>query len=264
MVQPSRCYVLACTPRVGSHLLSDALTATGVAGQPREWLPRFTPETAPKTPLDRMKLVTQPPTGVPYDRDEDAARIRKLIANGTSENGVFGSVVHWMVLPDATRRLQEFLDTREPEPHRVLSAAFPNLSYVWVRRRDRIAQAVSWYKAIQTGVFVGRHGKDAIDESEVLRYDYNRIRHLLSALTSAENGWTSFFSSNGLKPLVLYYEDLAAEYVATVRSVLDYLQVNGDGVEVARPKREKYADALSKEWIEQFKLQHEQARATRR
>src|SRR5215213_3674341 len=154
-MQPARSYVLACTPRSGSHLLSDALTSTRIAGHPREWLPRFTADTAPKTPLDRMRLVTQPPPAA-YDRAADAAHIRKVLAAGTSENGVFGIVIHWLVLPDAVRRLQAFLDIEESAPHRVLSSAFPNLSYVWLRRRDRVAQAVSWYRAIQTGVYVGR------------------------------------------------------------------------------------------------------------
>ena len=262
VVQPSRSYVLACTPRVGSHLLADALTATGVAGHPREWLPRYTPETAPKTPVDRMKLVTQPPPDNAYDMAADAERIRKILTFGTSENGVFGLVVHWLVLQDAVRRLTAFLGTEESEPHRVLSGAFPNLSYVWLRRRDKVAQAVSWYKAIQTGVYVGRHGKDA-GEDERLVFDYAKIRYLLSALTSFENAWTSYFSSNGLTPLVLYYEDLSASYVERVRSVLDFLQLDAAVVDIARPKHEKYADAQSLEWIEQFNRLHKQARSPR-
>ena len=129
-------------------------------------------------------------------------------------------------------------------------------------RRDRVAQAVSWYRAIQTGVYVGRHGKGG-GEAEALRFDYGKIRHLFSAITSSENGWGSFFSSNGLTPLVLYYEDLAARYVDTVRSVLDFLRLDQDGVEVPQPKNEKYADALSLQWIEQFKLEHGRARSAR-
>ena len=262
MEQPSRSYVLACTPRTGSHLLSDALAATGVAGRPREWLPRFTPETAPKTPLERMRLVAQAPPDTAYDPAEDAGHIRRFLEAGTTANGVFGVVVHWPVLHDAVRRLQVFLGTEESAPHRVLSSAFPDVSYVWVRRRDRVAQAVSWYKAIQTGVFVGRHGKGG-GEKEELRFDYGKIRHLLSAVTNSENAWGTYFSSNGLTPLVLYYEDLSARYVSTVRSVLDFLQLDADGVDVVAPKHGKYADALSEAWIEQFRDQHEQARATR-
>ena len=265
MVQPSRSYVLACTPRVGSHLLSDALTATGIAGRPREWLPRFTPETSPKTPLERMKLVTQqPPPDAAHDAAADAEHIRKVLAYGTTENGVFGIVLHWLVVQDAVRRLQAFVGTGESAPHRVLSSAFPNLSYVWLRRRDKVAQAVSWYKAIQTGVYVGRHGKGGAGEDDHLQFDYGQVRYLLTALTSFENAQGLFFSSAGLTPLVLYYEDLAAHYVPTIRSVLDFLQLDAEGVEIASPKREKYADARSLEWIEQFERLHNRARSTRR
>ncbi|HET7460746.1 MAG TPA: Stf0 family sulfotransferase [Longimicrobium sp.] len=264
-MQPTRSYVLACTPRVGSHLLADALTATGIAGRPREWLPRYTAETAPRTPLDRMKLVTQPPPDVAYDPAADAEAIRKFVAAGTTENGVFGTVVHWLVQQDAVRRLRAYAGTDEPAPHRVLAAAFPELSYVWLRRRDKVAQAVSWYKAIQTGVYVGRHGPGgAGPEEEALHFDYGKIRYLLTALTSFENAQGLFFSSSGLTPLVLHYEELAADYVGTVRSVLEFLRLDPDSVEIARPKREKYADAQSREWIEQFTRLHNQSRSTRR
>ena len=145
----------------------------------------------------------------------------------------------------------------------MLSSAFPGLSYVWLRRRDKISQAVSWYKAIQTGTYIGRHAKGGPDEVEPLRFDYGQIRYLLSALTSFENAWGSFFSSNGLTPLVLYYEDLSAQYVSTIRSVLDHLQLDAAAVDIARPKNEKYADARSLEGIEQFELLHGRGRPAR-
>lgn len=264
MVHPTRSYVIGCTPRVGSHLLSNALASTGVAGHPRERFPRFTADTAPRTPVERMRLVTQPPPEATYDPHADAAYVREILATGTSGNGVFGVVVHWFQLQDAVRRLQAYLGTAEAAPHRVLSAAFPGLSYVWIRRRDRVAQAVSWYKSVQTGTYVGRHrpGQGGEDD-EGLRFDYGKIRYLLSAITSFENAWASFFSSNGVTPHVVYYEDLSARYVDTIRSVLGFLQVDGEGVDVAAPKHEKYADAQSQAWIEQFNLLHTQARSPR-
>jgi LPS sulfotransferase NodH len=258
---PSRSYVLACTPRVGSHLLAEALTATGIAGCPREWLPRFAADDAPLTPQDRFRLVTQKPAQQTYDAAADAAYIREMLAARTTRNGVFGIVIHWLMFQDAVRRLQMFLEMKESAPHRVLSSAFPNLSYVWLKRHDKVAQAVSWYKAIQTGSYVGRHGDRGGDEDEHLRFDYGKIRYLLSALTSFENAWGSFFSSNNLTPLVLYYEDLSAGYHATIRSVLDFLQLDADGVDLARPTREKYADAVSLAWVEQFKRMHTRPRS---
>lgn len=256
---PSRSYVIACTPRVGSHLLGNALAATGIAGHPRERFPRFTAQTAPMTPMDRMRLVTQPPPEETYDAVEDAAYVREILASGTTGNGVFGVVIHWFQVQDAVRRLQAYLGTTEAAPHRVLSAAFPGLSYIWLKRRDRVAQAVSWYKSVQTGRYVGRHN----DEDDALRFDYAKIRYLLSAITSFDNAWGSFFSSNGVTPLVLYYEDLSAQYVSTIRSALDGLQLDASGVEVAAPRHGKYADARSQAWIEQFNGLHNRARPVR-
>jgi trehalose 2-sulfotransferase len=256
----SRSYVLACTPRVGSHLLADALTSTRMAGCPKEWLPRFAPDAVPLTPRDRLRLVTQPPSQETYDAAIDGAYVKKVLASGTGENGVFGIVIHWFVLQDAVRRLGAFFETSESAPHRVLSSALPNLSYLWLKRRDKIAQAVSWYTAIQTGTYVGRHARTDAHEDERVRFDYAQIRYLLTAITAFENGWGSFFSASGVKPFVINYEDLSADYVAAIRSVLDFLQLDAAGADIALPKREKYADARSREWIERFKLEHNQAR----
>lgn len=258
-MQPSRSYVIACTPRVGSHLLANALAATRIAGQPRERFPRLTADTAPATAVDRMRLVTQAPPEESYDPVADAEYVREVLAQGTSGNGVFGVVIHWFQVQDAVRRLQAYLDTRESAPHRVLSAAFPNLSYIWLKRRDRVAQAVSWYKSVQTGTYVGRHA----GEGEPLRFDYPKIKYLHSAITSFENAWGSFFSSNRLTPLVLYYEDLSARYADTVRAVLDFLQLDAGGVDIAAPRHEKYADAQSLAWIDEFRRVQGQARSAR-
>jgi LPS sulfotransferase NodH len=255
----SRSYVLACTPRVGSHLLADALTSTRIAGHPKEWLPRFAADAAPLTPRDRLRLVTQPPSQETYDAAIDGAYVEQVLASGTGENGVFGIVIHWFVLQDAVRRLRAFFETSESAPHRVLACAFPNVSYVWLKRRDKIAQAVSWYTAIQTGTYVGRQARTDPHEAERVRFDYAQIRYLLTALTAFENGWASFFAASGVKPLVIHYEELSAQYVAAIRSVLDFLQLDAAGADIALPKREKYADARSREWIERFKREHREA-----
>lgn len=250
---------MACTPRVGSHLLADALTSTRIAGRPREWLPRFAADAVPLTPRDRLRLVTQPPSQETYDPAIDGAYIEQVLASGTSENGVFGIVIHWFVLQDAVRRLRAFFETSESAPHRVLACAFPNVSYVWLKRRDKIAQAVSWYTAIQTGTYVGRHVRTDAHEDARVRFDYAQIRYLLSAITAFENGWGSFFAASGVKPFVIHYEDLSAQYVAAIRSVLDVLQLDAAAADIALPKREKYADARSREWIERFKREHREA-----
>ena len=118
---------------------------------------------------------------------------------------------------------------------------------------------MSWYTAIQTGTYVGRHARTDAHEQERVGFDYAQIRYLLSALTAFENGWASFFAASGVKPLVIHYEELSAQYVAAIRSVLDFLQLDAAGADIAPPKREKYADARSREWIERFKREHREA-----
>ncbi|HEY6924792.1 MAG TPA: Stf0 family sulfotransferase [Steroidobacteraceae bacterium] len=251
---PRRSYIIACTPRSGSHLLADGLTSTAIAGYPVERFPRFTAGTT-FTPAQRDALVFEPPPESSYDAEQDRDYIERVLAEGTSANGVFGVSIHWFQVNDAVRRLKSYLQAHDGGPHEILSRSFPGLSYIWLRRRDKVAQAVSWYKAIQTGRYVKtRDGADSGQRSTPgIAFDYSAIQTYWTALRSSERGWERFFATQAIKPLVLDYETLCIDYEMCVRNVLDFLGLNAHGVAVRASRHEKAADAQSFEWTDRFK-----------
>ena len=251
---PVRSYMICCTPRSGSHLLAAGLTSTGIAGYPVERFPRQ-PEGVKLTAAEADAMVTEAPPESWYDSDLDREYIRHIIEAGTTSNGTFAVTMHWFQVNDAVRRIRDYLRVAGSVPQQIFSLAFPKLSYVWLRRRDKVAQAVSWYRAIQTGRYVKlRDAQDvrAAGDLEVT-FDYSKIRTYWAALRSYDNGWNHFFTGKGLRPFVVHYEDLCNDYERSIRDILSFMELSHEQVSLKVPQFEKSADSRSFEWIARFK-----------
>ncbi len=175
-----------------------------------------------------------------WDRARLARYIAALEAARTGPGGVFGFKLHQQQAVRAfTRkglRVEEF---------------FPELRWVYVRRRDRIRQAVSWLRARQTGAW-----DDASPEESEPQYDAEAIAARLALIERQERGWESYFSEGGLAPLRLDYEEIAEDPVAAARTVLRHVGIQGwEGCEIPRPTRQRQSDTLTEAWVERFRAE---------
>jgi len=249
---PSKSYVICCTPRSGSHFFADGLISTGVAGRPREVFPR---KLVADDAAARDALLTQSPPESSYDDELDAAYVRTILEQGTTPNGIFGTVIHWFQLNDAVRRIQAYLQSKDFTPHEALSGSFPNLSYIWLRRQDKIAQAVSWYKAIETGQYVKLQGAVTDHKQKAsLEFNYDRIKTYWSALRSFDNGWRFFFEANKINPLTIYYEDVCKDYSGSVVTALEFLKLSLPNGFNPKSQFLKIANNESRQWAEKFRM----------
>jgi LPS sulfotransferase NodH len=120
--------------------------------------------------------------------------------------------------------------------------------WILLTRQDRVAQAVSWARALQTNQWIGgeppRHA----------RYSRRLIRRCLSEIVSGEAIWERRFAAAGVEPLRLQYEDLAAAPQLTVRAVLAHLAVSDTSQDaVLAPTLIRQADATNTAWASRFK-----------
>jgi LPS sulfotransferase NodH len=131
---PHLTYFVCTSPRTGSWLLTDMLRQTGIAGRPAE---HFDPNPDHERYwFERLGIASE------------AAYLPKIMGRATTPNGVFGSKLHWYQFG----RLCERLGCTTPHSvPRALASAFPNLRYIWMRRRDVLAQAISLYRAQRPG-----------------------------------------------------------------------------------------------------------------
>ncbi len=243
-------YLICATPRTGSYLLCDALAATGVAGRPTEYL----------MPGYREHWMTE------WGVATYAGFHGRVLADGTTANGVFGAKLH-------AAQLIEFLQRATGRPHigmeerpAVIGEWFPRPRYVWLRRRDAVGQAVSWAKACQTRIWwdadVAPAPPVGEPQPEVLRFDFGFIERSLYSLAEWDGVWRTHFEACGIEPLTIWYEDLVEDHERTVADVLAYL---GLGTPTSPPVStyRRQADASSAAWAARFeRLEHAKREST--
>jgi trehalose 2-sulfotransferase len=250
-----RTYFVCATPRSGSTLLCRSLATTGVAGRPEEYFERLRHSGLPREPREYFKGVDDasllrllPETRPGDSTGADPARdLRRCLAEGTTPNGVFAAKLMWGYFGDLLARLGT---TPDGPAVRALTERFGPLSWIHVTRADKVAQAVSLWRALQTRAW---SASDAPESHPV--YHAGAIAHLRDQLIEQDAAWRGWFAAKAIEPLVVRYERLAADHAATLRDVLAHL-----GLEVERipdPPMDRQGDERSDRWVARFNEEKE-------
>lgn len=241
-------YVILATPRSGSTLLGQGLQATGLAGDPREffghkmafWMERW-----------------QTPTLAAY--------ADRLMRARSTPNGVFGAKVLYGQLLHLERMARQEPELAELPLGEVLTRLFPNLHFLWATRDDKPRQAISWFKARQTGVWGQARGKDEVKLGRAWRlgdeplqpgelaFDYEGIAALLDQAEEEDAAIGAFFAANGITPYRVVYEAFAPRYEESVFEILRWLGIEPPaGLTLPDPRTVRLADDRTDEWVERF------------
>ena len=177
--------------------------------------------------------------------------LRAAIAQGTTPNGVFGAKVMFDYLPDLLGKLAALPGNQGLGDRVLLERAFPNLLYVWIWREDVVAQAVSWSKAIQTGVWYQQDARRTAIAPP--RFDFQQVHGLARQAIADRVGWQRWFGAQRIEPFGVGYEALVADMVGATRRVLGFLGIvpPQDLRIVARTARQ--ADALNQQWAARYR-----------
>lgn len=100
----------------------------------------------------------------------------------------------------------------------------PAPQFVWLKRRDKIRQAISLWKANQTGAFSLRDGDSVPAEPD---FDRDAIEACVQTLRSSDEIFAAFFQARAITPLTLVYEDdLESSWRETVARLLEALGID--------------------------------------
>jgi trehalose 2-sulfotransferase len=268
---PNRSYLICSTPRTGSSLLCDALTATGVAGRPEEYF-QFRARTGfPRRPQEYFEgardaeifEILGPRTRVEDDESRyDPSRFKRYedylawaLQEGTTRNGVFGAKVMWGYFNGFVTGLRWAV----PGSQRLAvcdlaPSVFPNLRYLSMTRQDKVRQAVSLWRALQTWSW-SSHQEAAVGTGHLV-YSHAAIAHLIRDIEAHEFEWRAYFRECEVEPLTIVYEDFIGRYEETVREILRYLEVpEADTVAITEPRRDRQADDLSRVWTDRYRAE---------
>ena len=227
-------YIIASTMRTGSYLLCEGLEATGCAGHPMELF-------CPERRLEYAGNWELPPD---LTLEEFVLRATK---QGTTPNGVFGFKIHGHHVEPLAKEAGF-----KGDPWQVLRLMFPAAKYIRLTRRNRRAQAISWYRAEMTNQWWKIPGvKDWNLTGREPEFNGAKIRSREIELDRQEQAWARFFATIPPDDFIdMDYETLAADYRGQVARTLALIGEDPAVAEQLRdPRMVKQADATSEEWL---------------
>lgn len=216
----TRTLVLAFTARCGSHMLGHTLHETGRFGFPLEYL------NGGNLAEWKRRLGTSGPTDT----------IAALRTRRTSPNGIFSIKLHY-----AHCRMLGGTDA--------MNALFPNARYLLLRRSDVLAQAVSYAKAKQTGVWI--NGQEPTGEPA---YDEALIDRCLHRVLRETEAWRYLLSTERLPFRELCFEQILEDVPGTIRSIASFLDVPLPDADVPdQPPTTRQRSRINQEWMDRFR-----------
>lgn len=240
-MEPKLSYTVWFSQRTGSTLLCRTLEATGVAGNPGEWL---------------LNILNDSYT---WSDTELQQHLWKL---GSTANGIFGLKYsfhepHFSQILEVFRRFPT-CSPYEENRAKIWECAFPYHRHIFMTRRNKVRLAVSWWKAIKSQEWHRLAGAPprAVDLTDA--YSFEAINHLFRECSMREAGIQEFFSEGGITPLTIVYEDFVQEYERTVRKLLEFLDLDTMHVSIPPPRYAQTADRLSEEWVQRFREERQQ------
>jgi trehalose 2-sulfotransferase len=245
---PKTIYIICSNPRSGSWLLSDALTATKKAGDPREWF----------NPLERQRQRAL--WRMDHDSDMTAADyLRAAARESMTANGVSGIKLHFYQLEFLKQAVAHLDGMHGLTPQHCLLRLFPGAKYIWLRRRDKIRQAVSLQIAVETNQW--RPQENGISQkTRRLRFEPEKIAHWETVLKRQDEGWARFFHEHRIAPEEIYYEALAADYPGSIRKTLEWIGVDGaSAIQIAKSRLRPISGALNDDWTMRY-AKHQQTK----
>ena len=224
-------YLLASVPRAGSTFLSHELWRTGCLGAPLEYL-NFDP--------------AGPYHFAATSADAQQQLWAHVLQTRTSFNGVFGLKGFLMQFHHLQRSNPRLLGS-------VLSVILPKdrpRRIVYLRRRDKIAQAVSYARASMSGIWRKEQEKE---ESSWIDYSREAIEAAERGIKAQEEQWERMFSDLRIEPLRIWHEDTLENLAAVAEGVATYLGVTIDPQKVVQvPPVSKQSEGNVADWIQLY------------
>lgn len=228
MTKALRKYILCSSQRSGSTVYCRLLKMTGVLGAPSEYLA-----------LGKLEDSAADDGGQAVVR----TAVKRLREHATP-NGITGAKLHF-------HQFETFVGS-------VPLDAFGGFDlWVYVDRRDVFAQAVSLARARQTKQYNSRQ-----ETQGEAYYSFDSIASAKRHLDRDKAGWRTYFEQNGIRPLVVTYEDIVGDPGGAVGVVLGaFGETGAHSVTLASVKLDIQRTDESIEWAQRFRAEWQEREA---
>lgn len=222
-------YAILSSPRSGSTLLSRMLFMTRMAGDPLEYL---NPHLLRR---ERARTGTNSLTYPDFIKDMERRR--------TSANGMFGMQIHF------SHFLSAFPGNKLTAPMANFIRAFDKL--IWIRRRDRMRQAVSFAIARKSGAWSSEERKvvSIRNPAEVHPIDCLKA---LNIVCRNDFDWENLIDTLNLDVHVVWFEDLTQNYHEQSANVVRYLGLDSVVTSIPAPPIQRQSSELNEQVLDQL------------
>lgn len=212
--EPVKTIMLATIPRTGSTYLCLRMWSEGVFGAPLEYLNS-----------NFNSSVRRLSRGTLSEHWRQVKRMRQ------TPNGVFSYkmfVANYYLIKDFD---PDFLQEIAP-------------SYVvYLTREDKVAQAISFARAIQTGLWFA--GADCPQPE----YCFEAIHEQEKSIADQEATWEAIFNLTGTAPFRITYEQVLVDCESVIEGLANFVGEPRDGDQrIELPSIQKQADFRSENW----------------
>ena len=240
-------YIICATPRSGSTLLCDLLSDTNIAGRPDSFFHRESFEWW----ADYLGVECSD-WSLPHDFDRKY--LKAIEKYGRAATPVFGMRLMWKSLNDLSNQLDCFYPGLQNDLAR-FQKAFGVSRFIHLTRDDKIAQAISHFRAEQSGLW---HRAADGSERERLKpgskpeYDFKGLKVWVDYSQQHDEAWNNWFEQQNIDPLVISYEMLSANPQAVVGELLGYLGLDITVAANVNPRTSILANDESREWKQRY------------
>lgn len=219
-------YLICSSPRCGSTLFGQMLRDTEMMGDPLEYLnPEY------------IDAYFRRFGGTQDCIENILSRLEKI---RTSPNRNFGLQLHF-------RHFAQIFKNSDAPAAIAFLKGFDRV--LFIRRRDRIGQAVSLYRARTTGIwssveadFRQPHNGYAMASATPVAFDPLRLTEALVGIVAQDIGWQNLLQRKQIDHLEICYEDIIENWPTQCSNVLSYLGLDVDEAGVPKKNLRKQSD----------------------
>jgi LPS sulfotransferase NodH len=253
---PRRSYLVCANARTGSTLLGEALYRAGGFG----------------CPLEYFHVGFRPAFEARWQTADDDQYLARLYERRVDPTGTFGVKFFWQDLRQmATKRfparahLWQMDLCRDPgaaqavfdDVAEVIGLVCPHPRFIFLRRLDRLRQAVSTHVASVTSEWRSIIGQEC-QPAVVPSYDHEAIRRAYENARRSDEYWERFFMHAKIDCHRVMYEDLSNRYQETLADLLKSFGREQQRP-VPSPRLRRQADGVTEGMVRRF-LEEELAR----
>jgi len=217
-------YGIVGTQRSGSNYICSVLRKLDGMGDPREYF-------SPVHIHEENKRI---------QAKEDAITFAKELLENTANDSYFSFKIHYLQF------FENFLQKGIK-----LHDAFPNMSVIFLRRTNVVAQAISLWKAELTQSWVS-----SMEAKKDPHYNFEGIRRRYFDLKIHDLMWEKYLRDEKISYLNIIYEDMEKNESKFFFNILSFIGESDKFDKIAKPEMKKQANQQSIEWEKRFRKEY--------